>query len=111
MDPEQLEIVIVYAVFVSMASVILLLAKPEWTRIKIAIIAGSLLPLLGLGLTAFTFWRWANAPPLPGDTDHHAMAVIGIVILLFLSLVCLVVGIVVSLVVTTFMRILRKPKA
>jgi hypothetical protein len=104
MDPEQLQIVLGYATFVSAASLVLPRVKPEWTRLRIALIAGGLLPLLGLGLAVFAFVRWVSAPPLPHDTDHHAMAVIGLLILLILSVVCLVVGIVVSLLVTTIVR-------
>jgi hypothetical protein len=86
------------------ASLLLRRKEPELSRMRIALITGALLPLLGLGLAVLAFVRWANAAPLPGDTDHHAMAVIGIVILLFLSLVCLVVGMIVSFVVTTIVR-------
>ena len=104
MDPEQLQIVLGYTAFVSVASLALRGAKPEWTRTTIALVAGGLLPLLGLGLAVVAFVRWTNAAPLPGDIDHHAMGVIGILILLILSLVCLVVGIIVSFVVTTIVR-------
>jgi len=104
MDPDQLKIILQYAVIVSVASLVLQHLKPQWTRIRIAFITGGLLPLLGLALTAFAFVRWLNAPPLPHDTDHHAMAVIGILIVLFLSVICLVVGMVVSLLVTTIAR-------
>jgi hypothetical protein len=104
MDPEQLQIVLGYAVFVSVASLLLRRREPEYSRFRIALITGGLLPLLGLGLAVLAFVRWAGAAPMPGDIDHHAMGVIGIIILLFLSLVCLVVGMFVSLVVTTFVR-------
>lgn len=105
MDPEQLQILLGYTAFVSVASLILRRAKPEWTRTRIALIAGGLPPLLGVGLGVLAVVRWINAAPLPGDTDHHAMGIIGIAILLILSLVCLVVGIIVSLVVTTIVRV------
>ena len=104
MDPEQLQIILGYAVFVGVASLLIRRSQPEWTRIRIALIAGGLLPFMGLGAAVLTFLRWFNAAPMPGDTDHHAMGVIGIFILLFLSLICLVVGMVVSLVVTTIVR-------
>jgi hypothetical protein len=104
MDPEQLQIVLAYSAFVIMASLVLRREKPQWTRARIALIAGGLLPLLGLGLAVLAFVRWVNAAPLPGDIDHHAMGLIGIFILLFLSLVCLVVGMIVSFVATTIAR-------
>lgn len=105
MDPEQLQIILVYAALVSVASLALQHAKPEWTRMRIALIAGGLLPLLGFGLAVIAFVRWASAPPLPHDTDHHAMAAIGVLIVLVLSMICLVVGILVSLLVTTIVRV------
>ena len=63
-----------------------------------------LLPVLGLGFAVLTLVRWMNAAPLPHDTDHHAMAIIGIVIVLALSFICLIVGVIVSLVTTTIAR-------
>lgn len=104
MDPEQLQIVLGYAALVSVASLVLRRVKPGWTRMRIALIAGGSLPLLGLASSVFAFVSWINAPPLPDDTDHHAMAVIGILVLLILSMICFVVGIVVSLVVTMIVR-------
>lgn len=104
MDPEQLQIVLGYALFVGVASLLLRRAQPGLSRIRIALIAGGLLPLLGVVLAVLAFLRWAGAAPLPGDTDHHAMTVIGIVILLILSLACLVSGMIVSLLVTWLVR-------
>jgi len=105
MDPEQLQVILVYAALVSLASLALRYAKPGWTRMRIALVAGGLLPLLGIALTVCMFVIWINSPPLPHDTDHHAMAAIGIMILLFLSLICFVVGIIVSFLVTMFIRV------
>jgi len=97
MDPEQLQILVGYAVFVSVASLILRRAIPDWTRTRIAFITGGLLPLLGLAFTALAFVRMITA-------GGHPMGMIGILIGLFLSLACLVGGIILSLVVTTIVR-------
>ena len=74
MDPEQLQIILGYAFFVGVASLILRYREPELSRIRIAFITGGVLPLLALGLAVMAFLRWVNAAPLPNDTDHHAWA-------------------------------------
>jgi hypothetical protein len=104
MDPEQLRLILGYALFVAVASVLLRRREPDLSRIKIAFFAGGLLPSLGLALGLLAVLRWVSAGPLPNDTDHQAMAIIGIVIMLLLSLACLVVGMILSLVVTAFVR-------
>lgn len=104
MDPEQLQIILIYSFVVSGASLALQYRNPQWTRIRIALISGGLLPFLGILLSGVSFLRWTSVPPLPHDTDHHAMAAIGIIILLILSIACLIVGIVISLLVTTIAR-------
>jgi len=104
MDPEQLQLVLGYAALVAVASLVLRRMNPEWTRLRIAFFAGGLLPSVGLALAIYALVRWFTAPPLPHDIDHHAMAVIGIAIVLILSAVCLVVGMIVSFLVTMIVR-------
>lgn len=104
MDPEQLQVIIGYAAFVSLASLILRVANPHWTQTRIAFLTGGLLPRLGLGYGALAFLRWMLPSQVSGGIDHHAMGIIGIIIILFLSLACLVAGMFVSLVVTSIVR-------
>lgn len=105
MDPDQLQYILIYATFVCGASVVLQRAKPDWKRIRIAFVAGSLLPLLGVGMCVYALVRWMFAERPPGDIDHYAMAIVGILILLFLSLACLVVGFLISLLTTAIVRL------
>ena len=104
MDPDQLEIVLVYVVLVSIASIALGSAKPAWSRTRIALIAGGLLPFLGLGFAIVTLVRWINFARPPGDIDQHAMAIVGILLLFILSFSGLVAGLIVSFLVTTIVR-------
>ena len=96
MDSGHYQFVALYAIICAVFTVFIDQTWPDWSKIKIAFWCGVAAPLLGLLMGTVLIVLWFFQSRAPGDVDHHAMAIIGPMIIVLLSLFTGLLGFLVS---------------